>query len=200
MDITKLPFCEELLITEAAIQKRIKVLAKQITADYADKVTLDNPLVLVCVLKGSYLFMADLARALGDEGLPSVSEFICASSYGGGLHSSGEVRMLLDMRTPIRRRHVLMIEDIVDTARTLDFLLKLLGTRSPASLKMVTLLDKKGTRQVPLVVDYVGFDIDNKFVVGYGLDYDEKYREVRDIIVFNEPAYQKYAREKRAKL
>ena len=93
---------------------------------------------------------------------------------------------------------VLMVEDIVDTARTLDFLMKLFTTRSPASLKMVTLLDKKGTRQVPLRVDYVCFDIPNKFVVGYGLDYAERLRELREVIAFNEPAFQRYLRENRA--
>jgi hypoxanthine phosphoribosyltransferase len=195
---SKLSFCDEVLVSEKQIQIRVVELAKQIAADYAGKVSHDSPLVLVCVLKGSYLFMADVARALGDLHIPNVSEFICASSYGGGLSSSGEVRMLLDMRLPIRGRHVLMIEDIVDTARTLDFLLKLFGTRSPASLKMLSLLDKKGARKVPLRVDYVGFDIDNKFVVGYGLDYDEKFRDLRDIIVFNEPAYQRFVRERRA--
>merc|ERR1711991_655019 len=118
--------------------------------------------------------------------------------YSGGLTSTGEVRMLLDLRMPIRQRHVLVIEDIVDTARTLDFLMKLYATRGPASLKMVTLLDKKGTRQVPLRVDYVGFDIPNKFVVGHGLDYDEWGRDMRDIIAFNEPAFQRYKRERRA--
>eukprot|EP00672_Neobodo_designis_P027540 CAMPEP_0174850690 /NCGR_PEP_ID=MMETSP1114-20130205/20881_1 /TAXON_ID=312471 /ORGANISM="Neobodo designis, Strain CCAP 1951/1" /LENGTH=203 /DNA_ID=CAMNT_0016085171 /DNA_START=29 /DNA_END=640 /DNA_ORIENTATION=+ len=194
----KLPFCDEVLITESDIMARVKELAKTIARDYEGKATLDSPLVLVCVLKGSFLFMADLARALSDVGVPTVAEFICASSYGGGLQSTGEVRMLLDLRMPIRGRHVLMVEDIVDTARTLDFLMKLFTTRSPASLKMVTLLDKKGTRQVPLRVDYVCFDIPNKFVVGYGLDYAERLRELRDIIVFNEPAFQRYLRENRA--
>jgi hypoxanthine phosphoribosyltransferase len=198
MSSKKLPFCDEVLFTEKDILARVHELSKTIARDYEGKATIESPLVLVCVLKGSFLFMADLARALSDAGVPTVAEFICASSYSGGMQSTGEVRMLLDLRMPIRGRHVLMVEDIVDTARTLDFLMKLFTTRSPASLKMVTLLDKKGTRQVPLRVDYVCFDIPNKFVVGYGLDYAERLRELREVIAFNEPAFQRYLRENRA--
>ena len=184
----KHPFAERLVAAENEIQLRIKEIARDIARDYHDKVSHASPLVLVCVLKGAYLFMADLCRALGDLGLPTKHEFICVSSYGGGTASSGEVRMLLDLRSPIRGQHVLMVEDIVDTARTLDFLLKVFGNRSPASLKMVTLLDKKKQRLVPLRADYFCFDVDD-FVVGYGLDYDEKLRELRDVIAFNEEAY-----------
>jgi hypoxanthine phosphoribosyltransferase len=179
---------KRVVASEAQIQARITAVAAEINADYKGIVSDHSPLVLVGVLKGSFVFMADLARALGDLGLPTLCEFMCVSSYGGGMASVGEVRMLLDLRTPIRGKHVLMVEDIVDTARTLDFLMKLFNTRSPLSLKMVTLLDKKAGRVVPFRVEYVLFDC-AEFVVGYGLDYDEKLRDLRDVVEFDEPKY-----------
>lgn len=181
----------KMLFTEQQILSRIQEVAKEIHAYYGKLVSVDKPLVLVVVLNGAFIFAADLARALSDLGVPLRLDFICVSSYGGTTASSGEVRMILDVRKAIRDYHVLMVEDIVDTAQTLNFLLKLLSTRKPASIKMVTLLDKKEARKIPLEVEFCCFDCPKEFVVGYGLDYGkhESYRELRDIIVLKEEIY-----------
>jgi hypoxanthine phosphoribosyltransferase len=185
----KYAFADKQLFTEEMIIDRIKTLADDITRHYRPLVSERNPLVLVVVLNGAFMFAADLCRALADTKLPVRLDFICVSSYQGGTHSTGEVRMLLDLRRGIKAQHVLMVEDIVDTAQTLDFLVKLFMTRSPASLKMVALLDKKSARKVPLRVDFVCFDCPPEFVIGYGLDYQECYRELRDIVVLNPSMY-----------
>jgi hypoxanthine phosphoribosyltransferase len=185
----KYPFATKVLFTEKMIHDRIAELAKQIKVDYMPyNISYDKPLVLVGVLKGAYTFCSDLARALADAGVPNTVEFICVSSYGSNTESCGEVRMLLDLRHSIIGKHCLIVEDIVDSGRTLLFLQRVFSTRSPASLKMITLLDKPA-RQVQLDVDYKAFDMPKEFVVGYGLDYAERFRELRDIAVLSPDVY-----------
>ncbi len=161
---------DEVLISEAAIRDRIGELAKEIDADYADR-----ELLLVGVLKGAAMFMSDLARALDR---PSTMEFMAVSSYGSGTQSSGVVRILKDLDRDISGEHVLIVEDIIDSGLTLSWLLKNLSSRTPASIAIVTLLRKPEAVKVDISVNYVGFDIPNEFVVGYGLDYAERYRDL----------------------
>ena len=161
---------DEVLITEAAIRDRIAALAKEIDADYADR-----ELLLVGILKGAAMFMSDLARALDR---PSTMEFMAVSSYGSGTQSSGVVRILMDLDRDISGEHVLIVEDIIDSGLTLSWLLKNLRSRNPATISIVTLLRKPDAVKVHIDVNYVGFDIANEFVVGYGLDYAERYRDL----------------------
>ena len=161
---------EEVLVTADGIQAKIAELATQIDADYADR----EPL-LVGVLKGAAMFMSDLARALDR---PSTMEFMAVSSYGTGTTSSGVVRILKDLDRDIADQHVLIVEDIIDSGLTLSWLLKNLRSRKPASIEIVTLLRKPDAVKVHVPVQYVGFDIPNEFVVGYGLDYAERYRDL----------------------
>lgn len=184
------PFATKFVASQEQILDKIKEIAGRIALDYADKVTDSSPLILICVLKGSYLFTADLARGLQDAGVPTVVEFICVSSYGNNTVSSGEVRMLLDLRNSIIGKHCLIVEDILDSARTLDFLYKIFQTRSPASLKTCVLLDKPEGRKLHFAASYVLFQIANEFVVGYGLDYGEKFRDLRDIVVLKPEVYE----------
>ncbi|RNF24476.1 hypoxanthine-guanine phosphoribosyltransferase [Trypanosoma conorhini] len=178
-------FSEKVLFTEEEIHDNIRRVAQRIAADYKDKGlrAIDNPLVLICVLKGSFMFTADLCRALSDFNVPVRMEFICVSSYGSGVTSSGQVRMLLDTRHSVEGRHVMIVEDIVDTALTLRYLHRTFLERRPASLKTVVLLDKVEGRRQAFVPDYVVMTVPNVFVIGYGLDYDDSYRELRDIVV-----------------
>ena len=157
------------LIGEADIQDRVLELAEQISADYADC----EQLVLVGVLKGSFIFLADLSRRLT---IPRVIEFIAVSSYGSGSQSSGAVRLVMDVRGNIEDRHVLIVEDIVDTGHTLNYLIGMLKSHNPASVKTCALVRKAERAEVDVDVDYLGFDIPDKWVVGYGLDYAEQYR------------------------
>ena len=159
---------EEVLISAAEIAGRIVEISAQIDADYTDR----EPL-LVGVLKGAAMFMSDLARALER---PSTMEFMAVSSYGSGTKSSGVVRILKDLDRDISGQHVLVVEDIIDSGLTLSWLLKNLRSRQPASIEVVALLRKPDAVKVQVPVRYVGFDIPNEFVVGYGLDYDERYR------------------------
>jgi hypoxanthine phosphoribosyltransferase len=161
---------EAVLISEDEIRGRIGALAEQIDADYADR----EP-VLVGVLKGAAMFMSDLARALER---PSTMEFMAVSSYGSGTQSSGVVRILKDLDRDIAGQHVLIVEDIIDSGLTLSWLLKNLRSRNPGSISIVTLLRKPDAVKVDVKVDYIGFDIPNEFVVGYGLDYAERYRDL----------------------
>lgn len=156
------------LISEKSIRHRVRQLARQISIDYADV----DELFMVGVLRGCYIFMADLSRALS---IPRHIDFIALSSYGKGT-TSGAVRLIMDVRSDISRQHVLIVEDIVDTGHTLDYLLKLFRARSPASLKTCALLRKPGSMQVAVPVDYLGFDIPDVWIVGYGLDCADKYR------------------------
>ena len=164
-------FMDEILVDEQAIARRVAELGDQISRDYADK-----DLLIVCLLRGAITFTADLTRRLR-----IVPELDCMSlsSYGVGHYaSSGNVRVNLDLRTNIEGRHVLLVEDIVDSGRTLAHVLNMLQTRNPASLRVCVLLDKKERREVPVQVDYVGFDVPDKYVFGYGIDIDERYRHL----------------------
>jgi hypoxanthine phosphoribosyltransferase len=161
---------EAVVVTADEIKDKIAELAKEIDADYAGR----EPL-LVGVLKGAAMFMSDLARALER---PSTMEFMAVSSYGSSTTSSGVVRILKDLDRDIAGQHVLIVEDIIDTGLTLSWLLRNLASRQPASIEVVALLRKPDAVKVEVPVRYVGFDIPNEFVVGYGLDYAEKYRDL----------------------
>jgi len=156
------------LISEANIQKRVTELAEQISADYAD----NGDVVLIGVLKGAFIFLADLSRQLT---IPRTIEFIAVSSYGAG-SDSGAVRLVMDVRGNIEGRHVLIIEDIVDTGHTLTYLIGMLKSHGPASIRTCALLHKVERAEVDVEIDYVGFGIGDEWVVGYGLDYAEKNR------------------------
>jgi hypoxanthine phosphoribosyltransferase len=164
------------LINEAQLQARIQDLAQAIERDYA---AVDD-LLLLCVLKGGFVFLSDLSRALKR---PHSVDFMAISSYGSGTSSSGEVRIVMDLNRPITDHHVLIVEDIIDSGHTLTYLRQQLLARSPASLKICTLLNKPSRRSVDVTVDYIGFDIPDEFVVGYGLDFDELYRNLPYIAV-----------------
>ena len=164
------PEIESVLMSEQAIAERVAELAAQVDADYAGR-----EILLVGVLKGAVMFMADLARALET---PVSMEFMAVSSYGSSTSSSGVVRILKDLDRDIADKHVLVLEDIIDSGLTLSWLLKNLGGRAPASLEVCTLLRKPDAVKVDVPVKYVGFDIPNEFVVGYGLDYAERYRDL----------------------
>ena len=158
------------LLTAEQIADRVAELGAEIGEDYAGK----NPL-LVGILKGAWMFLADLTRAIT---VPHQVDFIQVSSYGSGTQSSGEVRLLTDLSTPIIDRHVILIEDIVDTGHTLSTLMNVLKERKPTSLAVCSLLDKPERREVEIHIDYLGFTVPNKFVVGYGLDWDERFRHL----------------------
>ena len=157
------------MISEEAIEERVSELAAQISADYRDK----GDVVLVGVLKGAFIFLADLSRRLT---IPRTIEFIAVSSYDSGSVSSGAVRLVMDVRGNIEHRHVLIVEDIVDTGHTLKYLIGILGSHRPASIKTAALLHKPARAEVDVPIDYVGFGIGDEWVVGYGLDYAEHDR------------------------
>lgn len=159
----------EVLISEADIAARVQELAQQISADYEQS----GEVVLIGVLKGSFIFLADLSRRLT---IPRVIEFIAVSSYGRGSRSSGAVRLVMDVRGSIVGKHVLIVEDIVDTGHTLKYLIGMLDSHGPASIKTCALVRKAERAEVDVDVDYLGFDIPDKWVVGYGLDYAEHHR------------------------
>ncbi|MQA25863.1 MAG: hypoxanthine phosphoribosyltransferase [Micromonosporaceae bacterium] len=173
---------DRLVVTEDEIKQRTAELAKQVAADYADR----DGLLLVGVLKGAIMFMADFSRALG---LPVALEFMAVSSYGQGATSSGTVRILKDLDGDISGKHVIVIEDIIDSGLTLSWLLKYLASRGPASVEVVALLRKPDAVKVDVPVRYIGFDIPNEFVVGYGLDYAERYRELPYVGVLKPEVY-----------
>ena len=156
------------LISEADIEKRVAELAAQISSEHADT----GELVLIGVLKGAFVFLADLSRRLT---IPRTIEFIAVSSYGSG-SESGAVRLVMDVRGSIEGKHVIIVEDIVDTGHTLNYLIGILKSHGPASIKTCTLLHKADQVEVDVQIDYVGFDIGNEWVVGYGLDYAEQNR------------------------
>ena len=163
----------KVLIRRDEIKKAVARLAREINRDYQGK----RPL-LVGVLKGSFVFMADLVRQLD---LPLELDFVKLSSYGSAQESSGQVKVVQELETPIEGRDVLVIEDIVDTGLTTSFLLDYLRQKKPASLKLCALTDKSSRRKVAVTIDYLGFTVPNKFIVGYGIDYDEKFRNLPDI-------------------
>jgi hypoxanthine phosphoribosyltransferase len=168
----------KILISEQQIQDRIQALGAEISSDYKDK----EP-ILVSILRGSFLFLADLTRALT---VPHEIDFMAVSSYGNAQESTGVVRLLQDLSSDVSGRHVLVVEDIVDTGLTWEYIRANLLTRRPASLKIVTLLNKEERRRVEVPVDYAGFVIDDAFVVGYGLDYQQKLRNLPYIGVLQE--------------
>jgi hypoxanthine phosphoribosyltransferase len=166
------------LLTQNQIADKIAEMAEQIKADYGSE-----PILLLAVLKGSFLFLADLCRHLGEE---IVVDFVQVSSYGAEKSSTGVVQIRKDLDINIEGRNVLIVEDIVDTGTTLSHLRELLMTRKPKSLKVATLLSKPDSRGVEINVEYVGFEIPNEFVVGYGLDFAERYRNLPYIAVLRE--------------
>lgn len=159
----------EVLISEAEIQARVLELAADISADYEDA----DDLVMVGVLKGSFIFLADLSRRLS---IPRTIEFIAVSSYGNGSVSSGAVRLVMDVRGNIEGKHVLIVEDIVDTGHTLKYLIRMMKSHRPASVKTAALVRKAESAEVEVTIDYLGFDIGDEWVVGYGLDFAEQNR------------------------
>lgn len=161
----------DVLINQEMLQARIQELARAIETDYVD----EADLLLICVLKGGYIFLADLSRALQR---PHEIDFMGVSSYGARTASSGEVRIVMDLKQPVAGRNILVVEDIIDSGRTLDYMRRNLLARSPASLRIVSLLNKPSRREVDVPVDYVGFNIPDEFVVGYGLDFAELYRNL----------------------
>jgi hypoxanthine phosphoribosyltransferase len=163
------------LLSAAQISARIEEIAAQIDRDYPE-----GPIYLIGILKGAYIFLADLARAIKT---PTRIEFLGISSYGRGKTSSGEVQLTKDLDVSIQGHHVIVVEDIVDSGITLTYLLQVFAQRKPKSLRIATLLDKPERRQRPVQVDYVGFKIPDEFVVGYGLDYAEDYRNLPDVCI-----------------
>lgn len=172
---------EEVLIDAATLRDRVKALGDAISREYAGR-----DLLLVSVLKGSIVFMADLIRAIS---IPHEIDFMATSSYGAGVSSSGAVRILKDLNMPIEGRNIILVEDIIDSGQTLSYLLRMLQERRPASIRILALLDKPDRREVDVTVDWIGFSIPNAFVVGYGLDYNEIYRNLPYIGVLKPTVY-----------
>ena len=172
---------EEILLESDAVADRVAELGAQISADYAGR----DP-VLVSVLKGALVFLADLMRAMD---IPTSIDFMEVSSYGAATESSGQVRILKDLAKPIEGRDVIVVEDIIDTGLTLNYLLHYLADKRPASIKIVCLLDKPARRLAEIPIDYIGFTIPDRFVIGYGLDYDERYRNLPYIGVLKPSVY-----------
>jgi len=174
---------ERVLLDEEKIAARVRELAAQISADYADS----DGLVLVGVLKGAFIFMADLARRLQ---VAHHVDFIALSSYSKSTVSNGAVRLIMDTRASVAGRNVLVVEDILDTGHTLDYLLRTFRARNPASLRTCVLISKPEQRQVEVKVDYLGFEILNEWVVGYGLDYADRFRTLPYIGVLKREVYE----------
>ena len=172
---------QEVLFSEEQLKNRVREIAQQITADYQGK-----EIMLISVLRGSFVFMADLCRAID---LPCTLDFMAVSSYGKGTKSSGQVQITKDLSEDISDRHIIVVEDILDSGNTLSYLLKILENRHPASIRLCTLLDKPDRRVKPVQVHYSGFTIPDAFVVGYGLDYDEKYRNLPYIGILKPRVY-----------
>lgn len=171
----------EVLITEEDLQKRIRELGDVISADYAGQ-----DLLLVAILKGSVIFLSDLMRALS---IPHHIDFMAVSSYGVGARtSSGVVRIVMDLAASIEGRNVLIVEDIIDTGHTLDYIVRILRERGPESLRICTLLNKPCRREIDIPVDYVGFDIPNRYVFGFGLDVDEFFRNLPYVAALKDDA------------
>ncbi len=172
-------FIERVLVDNERLQRRVAELGQAISKDYVGK-----DLVLVCVLKGAVAFLTDLMRQIT---IPHEIDFMAISSYGvGQRESTGAVRLLMDLRTDVAGRDMLIVEDIVDTGQTMEYLLRQFWAREPASLRVCTLLNKPGRRLIDVPLDYVGFDIPDEFVLGYGLDFDEKYRNLPYVAVLKE--------------
>lgn len=165
-------FLDEILIDESTLRQRVAALGQQISADYAAT----DDLLLICILKGGVMFLVDLTRHIT---VPHEIDFLAVSSYGKGVReSTGKVRIDMDLSTNVTDRHILIVEDIIDSGETLRFVMDVMLARRPASLRLCTLLNKPSRRRVDIPIDYIGFEIENKFVFGYGLDLDEKYRNL----------------------
>ena len=173
---------EKVLLSEDQLSQKIAELGEEISKDYQGK-----EIVAICVLKGAILFMADLARAVK---VPMALDFMAVSSYGNGTSTSGTVRILKDLDNSIEGKHVLVVEDIIDSGVTLKYLLKNLKSRKPASIKLCTLLNKPERRRVEVDIDYCGFTVPDYFLVGYGLDYAEKYRNLPFIGILKPAIYE----------
>ena len=172
-------YLQEVLIDEQTLQKRVAELGAQISSDYAE----NDDLVLICILKGGVMFLVDLSRHIE---IPHEVDFLAVSSYGKGVReTTGNVRIDMDLGSNVTNRHVLIVEDIIDSGETLRFVMDVMLARHPASLKLCTLLNKPSRRRVQIPIDYVGFEIENKFVFGYGLDLDEKFRNLPFVGVVN---------------
>jgi hypoxanthine phosphoribosyltransferase len=172
----------EVLISEDQIQQKVAELGARICNDFAGE-----QILIVAVLKGALLFLADLIRHID---LPVAIDFLAVSSYGAGTESSGVVRILKDLDETIEHQNVIIVEDIVDSGRTLDYLLRMLRQRNPATLHVCTLLDKRERREIDVPIDYVGFEVPDAFVVGYGLDFAEHYRQLPFIGVLKPEIYE----------
>jgi len=172
------PETMDVLFSTAQIAERVKAIGKQISEDYKG-----HSIVLIGVLKGAAIFLSDLARSIEVD---NTFDFVAVSSYGRARVSSGAVKLIKDIDNPIEGKHVIIVEDILDTGLTLSYLRGLMLQHKPASLKIATCLDKPERRLVPIEADYVGFKIPNRFVIGYGMDYAERYRGVEDIRIFPE--------------
>jgi len=166
------------IIPKKEIDRKVAELATELRKDYRGK----NPL-LIGILKGSFVFMSDLVRSMN---IPVEIDFVRLASYGAGKDSSGKIKLIKDVETPVKNRHVLVVEDIVDRGLTVRFLLDYLSFRKPASLKLCALFDKPSRRKVEVPIDYVGFTVPDAFVVGYGLDFDEKYRYLPNLCILEE--------------
>jgi hypoxanthine phosphoribosyltransferase len=165
-------YLQEILIDERTLQMRVKALGTQISADYVGV----EGLLLICILKGGVMFLTDLMRHIE---VPHEIDFLAVSSYGRGKRSStGNVRIDMDLSEVVTNKHLLIVEDIIDSGHTLRFVMDVMQARGPASLKLCTLLDKPSRRTTPIPIDYIGFQIADKFVFGYGLDLDEKFRNL----------------------
>ena len=174
---------EKVLFSEEQIAEKVQEIGAQITKDYEGK----NPLI-ISVLRGSFIFMADLVRAVN---IPCEVDFLSVSSYGSGTTSSGEVKIVKDFDNGIAGRHIIVVEDILDSGRTLSYLLSNLKARGAESIALCTFLDKPERRVVPVEVDYCGFTVPDEFIVGYGLDYDQKYRNLPFVGILKPEVYGK---------
>lgn len=172
---------ESVLISAEEIEKKVQELGAQISREYEG-----TDLLVISVLKGSFVFMADLMRAVT---IPAAIDFMAVSSYGAGTKSSGVVKIIKDIDIELAGKHLLIVEDILDSGMTLSYLKEMLGGRGPASIKVITLLDKPLRRKVDIQPDYRGFEVPDEFLVGYGLDYDERYRNLPDIGILKREVY-----------
>lgn len=165
-------YLKEILIDENTLQTRVKQLGAMISSDYNDC----DDLLLICILKGGVMFLTDLTRHIS---VPHEIDFMAVSSYGKGLReTSGKVRIDMDLTAEVTGKHLLIVEDIIDSGHTLQFVIQMLQARQPASVRLCTLLNKASRRQIEISIDYIGFEIEDKFVFGYGLDLDEKFRNL----------------------
>ncbi|MEJ5309026.1 MAG: hypoxanthine phosphoribosyltransferase [Anaerolineae bacterium] len=174
---------EKVLISEARIKERVVTLAAEMNALYTD----DDLPIIICILKGAFMFLADFTRHLTFR---HELDFMEISSYGRGTTSSGTVRILLDLASDVQGRHVIIVEDIVDTGNTLTYILRNFAARRPASIRVATLLSKPSRRQVEVPLDFIGFEVPDEFVIGYGLDFAEQYRNLPFIGVLKPEKYQ----------